>query len=215
MMTLLLFSRTVSTVRATADVTLLARSIYELPIPPQLVVYSTGGGIQLASYLLTTPGSSRSVLDVQMPYSRGSLVQILGHEPSKYCSSAVAHDLAAAAFERARTLREAGPPVGVGCTAALRSEPMKRGAHRCFVAVRTESGTHELALTLAQGARSRQLEDAVVSRVALVALARACGLELSPAQRDMWRMDADDEGVKNGKSVRDEELQSKFTPSSG
>ena len=86
------------------------------------------------------------------------LVQLLGSEPKKYCAPSVAHDLAAAAFERARALREAnGPAIGVGCTAALRSEPMKRGAHRCFVAVRTEGGTHELALTLAKGARSRQL----------------------------------------------------------
>lgn len=213
---MLLLLRAASMVGASAlpaePVTNLARAIYELSSPPQIVVYATGGGINLASYLLTTPGSSRCVLDVQMPYSRPSLTQVIGHEPTKYCSPAVAHDLAAAAFKRARSLQEAnGPAVGVGCTAALRSEPLRRGAHRCFVAICTEGGTHELALTLAKGARSRQLEDAVVSRVALVGLARACGVELSAQQSDMWRLEPDAEG----KSVENEKLVASFTPASG
>ena len=188
-----------------------------MPSPPQIVAFATGGGIQLASQLLTVPGSSRSVLDVQMPYSRGSLVQILGQEPKKYCSATVARDLATAAYERARTLRDAGagPAVGVGCTAALRSEPMKRGMHRCFVAVHTDRGTYELTLNLAKGARSRVLEDAVVSRIALVGLARACDVDLDAAQSDaLWRLPADDAADEGGTraAVEDERLEIAFTP---
>ena len=202
----------------------IARAIFDLATPPQVVVFATGGGIQLASHLLGTAGASRCVLDVQMPYSRASLVQILGSEPKKYCAPEVARDLAAAAFERSRDLtrraRDLGdevtaPAIGVGCTAALRSEPMKRGAHRCYVAVRTEQGTHELAPTLAKGARSRLLEDAVVSRVALVALARASGVPLSAQQDEAWRLAADMDESAHRSRVDDERLITKFVPMGG
>ena len=79
-----------------------------------------------------------------------------------------------------------------------------------FDAIRTSEGTHELALTLAKGARSRPSEDAVVGRVALVALARACGLELSEQQADMWRLPADADG--SGKGVDEERLLTSFKP---
>jgi hypothetical protein len=89
---------------------------------------------------------------------------------------------------------------------------MKRGAHRCFVAVRTIEGMHEVSLTLAKGARSRLAEDAVVSRVALVTLARASGVTLSAEQLDAWRLDADaDESVR----VDDERLHTSFIPVAG
>ena len=88
---------------------------------------------------------------------------------------------------------------------------MKRGAHRCFVAVRTEEGTHEVALTLAKGARSRVLEDAVVSRVALITLARASGLELSTQQGDLWRMRPDEAGDVHDRHVDRETLEVTFT----
>jgi hypothetical protein len=219
-----------------SDAQTVARSIYELNPAPSVVAYVTGGGVQLVPTLLATPGASNSVLDVQIPYSRASLVQLLGKEPKSYCSAEVAHDLAAAAFERAQLLEareyaeeyaapEDGggtssrkrPVIGLGCTAALRSEPMKRGEHRCFVAVRTSSGTHELSLTLAKGARTRELEDAVVSRVALAALAHACGVGSAPKPEDaasFWCLPSNDEecSLEFGESVGDEQLQVSFRP---
>ena len=103
--------------------------------------------------------------------------------------------------------------MGLGCTASLRSEPMRRGAHRCFVAVRTPAGTHELALTLAKGARSREAEDAVVSRVALVALAHACGVEGAPhpeRSASFWQLGADEAG--SDARLSDEHLAVAFRP---
>jgi hypothetical protein len=213
------------------DVQATARSIYGLKPAPSLVVYVTGGGVQLVPSLLATPGASNSVLDVQIPYSRSSLVELLGKEPASYCSADVAHDLAAAAYERALLLakREHASDsegddgggtssrqraiVGLGCTAALRSVPMNRGEHRCYVAVRTAQGTQELALTLTKGARSRELEDAVVSRVALAALAHACGVGSAPRPEDaasFWCLDADECDAEIGESVSDERLEVSF-----
>ena len=83
---------------------------------------------------------------------------------------------------------------------------MKRGAHRCFVAVRTEAGTHEVALTLAKGARSRLLEDAVVSHVAVLALAKACGVGLSAEQAGSWRLPPDMAEGEYKQAVAEERL---------
>ena len=201
-----------------SDCISLARKFHEQPQAPGLVLYLTGGGMQLAPMLLTVPGASRTVLELQVPYSQRSLRQLIDTEPDQYVSADVARRLARQAFLRAQELSgtaaaggtAGGRCLGLGCTAALRSEPMKRGAHRCFVAVRTSEGTHELALTLAKGARSRPSEDAVVGRVALGALARACGLELSEQQADMWRLPADADG--SGKGVDEERLLTSFKP---
>ena len=67
-----------------SDAQTVARSIYELNPAPSVVAYVTGGGVQLVPTLLATPGASNSVLDVQIPYSRASLVQLLGKEPKSY-----------------------------------------------------------------------------------------------------------------------------------
>ena len=168
---------------------------------PQLVVYATGGGANLAPYLLTTPGASRAVLEVRVPYSRQSLIDILGHEPESYASERVARDMAMAAFNRACELSDdAMDPVireraiGLGCTAALRSEPEKAGPHRCYIAVQTATGLHEVGITLAKGTRSRTLEDVVVSRLALVALAHACEIDGVPRPEqasEFWQLPAD------------------------
>ena len=167
--------------------------------PPQLVVYATGGAAHLAPLLLATPGASKAVLEIQYPYSRDSLIDILGSEPTSYASQEVACSMASAAFDRARQLSEDAdlPAVGLGCTAALRSEPEKMGEHRCYVAVRTHEGTHTVGLTLAKGARSRGLEDVVVSRLALATLARACNIDGMPEPADalhFWQLPPDVDG---------------------
>ena len=199
-----------------SDALELARSIYELKSPPQLVLFATGGGAQTPAFLLSIPGASRSVLEVQVPYAKASLTQLLGAEPARYCSADVARNLASAAFERARLLQQPGVSthtIGLGCTAALRAEPLRRGAHRAFVAVHTTEGVHELSLVLAKGARSRALEDAVVSRMALAALAHACGVAV-PKQSggaDFWRLASDQNGSAR---VDREQMAHKFTPHS-
>lgn len=64
-------------------------------------------------------------------------------EPSQYCSPETALDLAKAAFQRAAALSSFGTPIiGLGATAALASEPPKRGDHRVYIAAHTCHGTH-------------------------------------------------------------------------
>jgi len=171
-----------------SDVVSFARKFHEQPQAPGLVLYLTGGCMQLAPMLLTVPGASRTVLELQVPYSQRSLRELIETEPAQYVSADVARQLARQAFLRAQELSETaaaddgtggGRCLGLGCTAALRSDPVKRGEHRCFLALHSALGVWELELTLNKALnRSRALEDEVVSRCALVALAQECGLLL-------------------------------------
>lgn len=175
----------------------LVRQIYSLS--PQIVLYVTGGGTQLVPWMLATPGASQSVLDLQVPYSQRALAELLGAPPDRCCVPDVARQLALAAYSRARKLSDDGLPcIGLGCTAALRSVATRRGEHRCYIAVCTADGVHELSLLLAKNARSRELEDAVVARCALLGLAASCGIEV-PEARDFWRLPPPDgEGPREG-----------------
>ena len=49
-----------------------------------------GAGSNLVNDLLTEPGASRTILDLQIPYSESSMIKILGDSPDKFVSLSVA-----------------------------------------------------------------------------------------------------------------------------
>ena len=102
----------------------------------QGVLYLTGGGSELISELLTTPGASKTLLQVNVPYAAQALYELLGGKPEQACSTATARALAMSAFQRAQRLGGT-QPFGLGCTAALATDRVKRGRHRAHVAVQT------------------------------------------------------------------------------
>lgn len=202
---------------ARADPTAVASELYSLSPPPAIVGYLAGGGTQLVADLLTTPGASKAVLELTTPYATAALADALNDEapPQRACTPDVAHRLAVAAFDRALAL---GAPshraVGFGCTAALATQRLRRGEHRCFIAVHTRKGTHSVALTLAKGARSRSLEDAVVARCVLQAIATACGLQApsQPNGREFWRLWPEDAPSDGHRALEAEVLSMQFDP---
>jgi hypothetical protein len=64
---------------------------------------------------------------------------------------------------------------GVALAGALASVPLRRGAHVCHVATRSARGTALYSLTLTKGARDRDGEETLSSRLLLRGLAEACG----------------------------------------
>lgn len=142
------------------------------------VVVVTGGGAQALSWLLASPGASRTILESTVPYSKTALAEFLGYEPTEAASADVAADMARMAFERARHLASAGDPVvGVGCTAALATDRVKKGKHRCFVAQWSKAASAAYEITFQKGLRDRAAEDDIASRLVLRALADAGGLD--------------------------------------
>lgn len=135
----------------------------------------TGGGSLAISALLTEPGASRTVLEATVPYASAALSAYLGGTPEQFCSERTARLMAMAAYRRARTLAPSATVLGIGATASLASDRPKRGPHRVYVAWQSASTTATSFLELEKGARSRQEEEQLVSRLILNEVAAATG----------------------------------------
>lgn len=145
--------------------------------PTRLVIEFAGAGSQALAWLHSVGGSSRTILEATDRYSPASLIDLLGTEPDQFTSPAVARAMAEKAFLRAGRLVRPGTAVaGIGCTAAIATDRVKRGDHRVYVAACDAQGVTGYGLTLRKGVRSRAEEEALVSRLILRAAARACGL---------------------------------------
>jgi hypothetical protein len=144
--------------------------------PWQCALAVTGGGAGAAAWLLSVPGGSRTVLEVQVPYAEQALIEYLGHRPQHFCSAATGKALATRAYERAGWLAPGMPVVGVGCTASLATDRPKRGDHRVHFAVRSAAALTTYALILTKGARDREGEEALLDLMLLNTLAEAFGV---------------------------------------
>lgn len=145
----------------------------------QFVLAMTGGGASAGSMLLGVPGASRTILEVQVPYSEAALLRYLGKLPEQFCSAQTAIDMAQVAFVRAGTLSQEAAHAGIACTASLASNRPKRGEHRFFVAAVTAMATTVYSLCLEKGARSRLEEEDIAARTVLLAMAKAGRIQTS------------------------------------
>jgi nicotinamide mononucleotide (NMN) deamidase PncC len=119
-----------------------ARKLHDSPW--QGVFYMTGGGISLLGEMLGAAGASRTVLDARVPYAAEALSEMLGTAPEQACSDATARGMAMNAFQQARRLSARGgaaEPFGLGCTASLATDRIKRGEHRAHAAIQTRDAT--------------------------------------------------------------------------
>ncbi|XP_060964062.1 uncharacterized protein LOC115712341 [Cannabis sativa] len=143
--------------------------------PTKCVLYLAGGASQAIGYLLSVPGASNTVLETVVPYSRMSLIQLLGKIPTQFCSQNTAEEMALMAYNRALKLSPPGSPVlGVGFTGALASMPPKRGDHRFYLSTRTSDRLCISTVTFTKGLRTREQEDHLSSQIFLKAIANAC-----------------------------------------
>ncbi|XP_044492062.1 uncharacterized protein LOC123215863 isoform X1 [Mangifera indica] len=143
--------------------------------PTQAVLYLAGGASQSLGYLMSVPGASNTVLEAVVPYSRMSIIQLLGKIPSSFCSQQTAGSMALLAYNRALKLSSPGVPVlGVGFTGALASTHPKLGDHRFHLSMRTSDRLWISTVTLSKGLRTREEEDKVSSHYLIRGIANAC-----------------------------------------
>ncbi len=109
--------------------------------PWQGVFYLAGGGTSLVGEMLGTPGASRTVMDVRIPYASTAMAELLGAAPEQACSEATARAMAMSAFQKAQQLG-AEQPFGFACTASLATDRTKKGEHRAHAAIQTPSDTY-------------------------------------------------------------------------
>ena len=114
----------------------LASRVVARAMPMTIVV--AGGASGAIAALLRQPGASRTLLDAQIPYSQQALATYLGHLPQSICSPDTARLLAWRAWTNARQLANIDQKsncFGVSCTAALATQPARRGADRAHFAL--------------------------------------------------------------------------------
>ncbi len=167
----------------------LARKIHSVPGKGCVVV--TGAGIRAISDLFAQPGTSRTILEAQVPYARRALDEFVGVRASQHVSAEEALLIAESALRRARHLaddEDSGEAserqllFGVGCTAAVATDRDRRGedrAHVAWVAGDESGGTRSggTSVWFDKNARTRAEEDAVVSAIVLNSIAEAIGVD--------------------------------------
>ena len=154
------------------------RTIHDSPL--RIVLSVTGGGVLALSDLLTIPGGSRTILEAGVPYSVKSLYELMGSELEPHVSDEAALAMADGCLTRAQFLvstpkpgTEPWPLAGISCTAALVTDPPRRGEDRSHIAAVGGSGiriarkiTYDTDDRIAQ---DRETSDALLELIAEVA----------------------------------------------
>ncbi|KAF7131578.1 hypothetical protein RHSIM_Rhsim09G0103900 [Rhododendron simsii] len=136
--------------------------------PTQAVLHLSGGASQALGMLMSVPGASNTVLECLIPYSRMSMIQLLGKVPNQFVSRQTAEEMALVAYNRALKISKPGSPVlGVGFTGSLVTSRPKLGDHRFHLSTRTSNRLWISTVTLAKGLRNREQEERVSSHVLL------------------------------------------------
>ncbi|MCG8348522.1 MAG: hypothetical protein MI924_12190 [Chloroflexales bacterium] len=148
--------------------------------PHRLVLEFAGAGSLALWWLHSVAGSSRTIIEASDRYAPAALVDRLGFEPVAFVSVETAVAMARQAAIRAAALQiSADPILGVGCTATIATDRVKRGAHRGVVAVQSAYEARSYAITLTKGLRDRVGEETLIGQLLIRAIARACMLEVS------------------------------------
>lgn len=147
----------------------------------KLVFEFAGAGSLALFWLHAVPGSSRTVLEATDRYSAATLTELLGTLPEQAVAAQTARAMAEQAYRRAMRLSGGlSGCLGVACTAAIATDRERRGANRCWVALRDRHSVTTYALTLVKGLRDRVGEEETVSRLVLRAVAEASNVPAPP-----------------------------------
>lgn len=157
----------------------LAQKLHNVPGRGCVVV--TGAGVQAISDLFAEPGTSRTILEAQVPYARRALDEFVGVQAEQHVSAEEATLIAWAAQKRARHLANEGDDdqllFGVGCTAALATDRVRRGEDRAHVAWTDGTRSGGVSIWFDKLVRTRADEDAVISSIVMNSIAQAVNIK--------------------------------------
>jgi nicotinic acid mononucleotide adenylyltransferase len=153
--------------------------------PGRIVIVIAGAGSVALYWLQGVAGASRTLLEAVVPYQEPSFNDFLGYKPDQYVSPETAGLLAGQAFRRAIYLgnqmpeADRQPVIGLICTATIATDRPKKGEHRAYIAYWCHEKIAHYSLFLQKGARGRQGEEEMVSRLIMNGLCQAYGLAQS------------------------------------
>ncbi len=170
----------------------LVNAIHKSPL--RLCMVITGAGVKSIGWLLSEPGSSSTILEVQVPYSRLALEEFIGSPHTEGVSISQARLLAELSYKRTRQFLPTGideemVPAALSCTGALSTNRERKGEDRVHIGLATGSRTRIISLTFAKDIRVRYDEEVITSMLILNTLADAARvsdkltLPLMPAEK--------------------------------
>ena len=119
------------------------------------VFYITGGGSAFLSEILQEPGASKTVLEALVPYAENALSDLLGGTPDQACSMATARALAMTAYQKSQSYNLADC-FGLGCTASLATDRVKKGKHRAYWSIQTATDTFSFSTLYSSDRQSEE-----------------------------------------------------------
>jgi hypothetical protein len=162
------------------EVEALVRKVHGSPVRACVAV--AGAGTLSLAWLFGVPGASRTMVDARVPYSSAALDEFVGERAVQHVSADEAVKVARAACRRVEQLSaqasglEGRTAVGIGCTAAISTDRVRRGEERAHVAWVAGVRGRVYSLEFAKGTRQRNEEEYAVSALVLNALAEACDI---------------------------------------
>ncbi|MBT8042835.1 MAG: hypothetical protein KJN98_06660 [Pontiella sp.] len=138
----------------------------------------SGGGSGSIHALLSHPGASRFVCEVQIPYCNRAMTDYLGEALGQFCSEDAAVTMAGRAFERA-VMCSLGddsecPILGIACTAALQTNRDRKGEDRAYICIQARNKQKVHKIEFKTGTRAEQEEE--LSKAFLETIARFTGV---------------------------------------
>jgi len=167
------------------------------PSGKKFVISTTGGAYSSTYYLMSQPGASNTILELNGPYLQEATLDLLNRDShtkttlDQFASLDAAQEMADASLKRTQKLLtmqcstidqleclEKGIGIGVAC--ALASSCWKRGEHRCHVVIANGTQRINFSLTLEKGEeskpfRTRPQEDELCGALVVCAVAVASG----------------------------------------
>ncbi|MEE2659173.1 MAG: hypothetical protein VX733_11760 [Candidatus Latescibacterota bacterium] len=147
----------------------------------------TGAGSRALSWLLNHPGASSTIVEARVPYAPSALDAFLQQQGPHRCDGETARRMALQSFRFALET-EAAPPtiLGVGCTAALKTDRERRGADRAHVAIRSAHSYRIFCIEFDRQSSDRLSQEEALSCTILTAIGRACDLNRAVLALPEW-----------------------------
>ncbi|RNF03174.1 nucleotidyl transferase domain-containing protein [Trypanosoma rangeli] len=158
--------------------------------PVRCVLYVAGAGSSAIAQLTGVAGCSQTLLEARVPYAAITTFRMLDDRPSRLVAAPVARQLAQHAYHRAVDYSGGDDEtiVGIGSTAAVQTNRIRRGKDCAFVAVWCQRHVVEFAMELPRHL-PRAEQEGQVALLLLKALAECAKvpfeipLEVEPARQ--------------------------------
>ena len=155
----------------------------------RFVITTTGGAFSSGSYLMSRPGASSTVVQLNGPYAQEATVKFMEEPTESFASLKAANELSITSLKQCKDLlhdeMQKYTFIGVGVTAALATNRWLKGDHRMHIVITTDINRFTFSLNLYKGYppdpetpekifRTRAQEDDLCGKLVIFAIAYMC-----------------------------------------